>query len=81
MNGYNNTAFSTSGATWEVRHKLDSIVRSDLNKINSSPVTLMSPIIELPAEIQYVINIPSTDPDGDVIKCRWASWDKKECAG
>ena len=64
-----------------MRHKIDSTVRNDTNTINSSPVTLMAPIIQLPEGIQYTINIPSTDPDNDYVTCRWSVWSNGECAG
>ena len=79
--GYNLTATVVGGEGWEVRHKLDSTVRNDTGKINSSPTTLMSPIVTLPKNIQYTIPIPFTDDDNDVIRCRWASWMKGECDG
>ena len=80
--GYNSSASVHSlGGSWEVRHKLDATVRNDTGKINSSPVTLMAPIVQLPTGIQYTINIPSTDPDNDFINCRWALSVNGECAG
>jgi hypothetical protein len=78
--GYNSTVKTNIGY-WEVRHKLDATVRNDTGQINSSPVTLMSPIVHLPTGIQYTINIPSTDPDNDIVNCRWAIWGNGECAG
>jgi len=79
--GYNNTAARSGGGYWEVRHKLDATVRNDTGQINSSPVTLMSPIVQLPNGIQYTINVPSTDPDNDVVNCRWAVQANGECYG
>ena len=80
--GYNSSASAPLlGGSWEVRHKLDATVRNDTGKINSSPVTLMAPIVQLPAGLKYTINIPSTDADNDFINCRWAIWDNGECAG
>jgi len=79
--GYNNTAAATAGGYWEVRHKLDATVRNDTGTINTSPVTLMAPIVQLPTGIQYTISIPSTDADNDYVNCRWAIQANGECYG
>jgi hypothetical protein len=78
---YGYTPLAHGGGYWELRHKLDATVRNDTGQINSSPVTLMSPIVQLPDGIQYTINIPSTDPDNDIVNCRWAIWENGECFG
>ena len=69
------------GGSWELRLKLDFTKRKDNNKINSSPIALMSPLTFLPLNFTSVIKVPTRDPDFDIVKCRWALSNLRECAG
>ncbi len=44
-------------------------------------VTFVPPVLQLRAGTKYVLEIPTYDADGDVVKCRWASNALNECAG
>ena len=58
---------------WLVSTKIDLTPRSDNGKINSSPVTRSPAIVRFQEGCPKEIRIPVEDPDGDVVKCRWAS--------
>ncbi|XP_038154954.1 uncharacterized protein LOC119792405 [Cyprinodon tularosa] len=57
----------------ELRH------RSDTNKPNSSPQTTILPALRVPSNCQRNINLLAFDPDGDEVKCRYASTSLEEC--
>ncbi|KAJ7383305.1 hypothetical protein OS493_029271 [Desmophyllum pertusum] len=60
-------------SSWLVSTKLDLTPRSDNGKINSSPVSRSPAIFRLHEGCKQSLRIPVEDPDGDVVKCRWAS--------
>lgn len=66
--GYNRTY---PDALWEVRHKIDSRVRNDTQRVNSAPINLMTPLITLPKDIIYILQIATLDYDGDIVKCSY----------
>ena len=66
---------------WELRLTLDTTIRSDTKRMNSAPVTVMPPVVELRKGFKHVVKIPTSDRDGDKVKCRWANLAKMECAG
>lgn len=67
--------------TWELRLKLDTTVRSDTGKVNSSPITQMFPLVYIRVGMRYPLVIPVYDSDNDVIRCRWSFLNQSECAG
>lgn len=67
------------GGSWQVNFLLDLNKRNDTGKINSSPITTMSPIVRLNQACNSSIRIPVEDADKDLIKCRWAI--SGECGG
>ena len=71
--------FGANGA-WELRIKffLDTIFSNRVS--NASPLTKMSPIINILYGCNHTIEIPVIDPDGDVVRCRWAEKSLGECA-
>ena len=64
-----------SGGSWLVTAIVNLTRRVDNGRINSSPVSRSPAIVRwqegCPA--QY-LRIPIEDPDGDVVKCRWANY-------
>jgi hypothetical protein len=54
------------------KYIIDLNKRNDNDKINSSPITTMSPIIIVNQACFSSIRIPVQDADRDAIKCRWA---------
>ncbi|KAK3599693.1 hypothetical protein CHS0354_037164 [Potamilus streckersoni] len=69
-------------SSWKLQAKAKVVKRVDTGRINSSPVTSISPIVR----IQYgcnaitTINLLVSDPDNDVVRCRW-SVGSEECGG
>ena len=61
------------GGTWLVSGEIDLTPRSDNGKINSSPVTRSLAIVRFQEGCPKEIRIPVEDPDGDTVKCRWAT--------
>ncbi|XP_062507621.1 integrin beta-like protein C [Corticium candelabrum] len=70
----------SGGSSWSVQTEIDLRRRSDNGKINSSPISATSAIIRLQNGCSYNIPIHTDDPDGDTVKCRWASG-SSECGG
>ena len=54
--------------------------RSDTGRINSTPRTISTPLLRLQANCNHKIRIPVTDPDNDIVRCRWAVG-STECGG
>lgn len=48
--------------------------RSDTGKINSSPVSRSAAIVQFLEGCPQSVRIPVEDPDGDVVKCRFANY-------
>ena len=46
--------------------------RNDTNKINSTPRTSVDPVIRVQEGCNHTIILHVNDPDGDVVRCRWA---------
>ncbi|KAJ8032100.1 Integrin beta-like protein D [Holothuria leucospilota] len=67
------------GGSWNIRTRVDLNPRSDNGLINSSPVTETSPIVPVALDCPAAIQIPVSDPDGDVVRCRYATG-FSECA-
>ena len=65
------------GSKWHVSSTVNLTQRSDTGNINSSPVSASSPIVRLQQGCPTVITIPTEDPDGDKVRCRWST----ECGG
>jgi len=54
-------------------------IRSDIGKPNSTPKSGSIPIKRLQAGCPTTIEIPTTDPDGDIVRCRFAKQDRDDC--
>ena len=58
---------------WLVSTNISLSRRSDNGKINSSPVSKSPAIVRFQHGCQRSLRVPVEDPDGDVVKCRWAT--------
>ncbi|CAG2226257.1 unnamed protein product [Mytilus edulis] len=67
------------GGDWMLRTTASLAIRSDTGKINSSPKSVMQPIVRLQLGCNHTITIPVSDPDNDDVRCRWAIHDRDEC--
>ncbi|PFX27725.1 Deleted in malignant brain tumors 1 protein [Stylophora pistillata] len=65
--------YSPSVSNWHIRTTVNLSPRSDNGKINSSPVTRSPPIVRFPGGCRQSFRIPVEDPDGDTVKCRFAT--------
>ena len=59
---------------WKVETAINLAPRSDNRKINSSPVTRSPAIVRFPGGCRQSFRIPVEDPDGDTVKCRFATF-------
>ncbi|KAJ8025225.1 Hyalin [Holothuria leucospilota] len=64
---------------WILRSRVDLTPRSDNGLLNSSPTTSNMPIVRIPLNCSSRFLIPVTDPDGDVVRCRYAEAVGNEC--
>lgn len=60
--------------SWLVSTKIDLTRRSDIGRINSSPKSRSPAIVRFQEGCPKSLRIPVEDPDGDVVKCRLASF-------
>ena len=61
-----------NGHSWNVTTTFSLVVRNDTGKINSSPRAITSPVLRLQQGCNHTIVLAVSDPDGDIIRCRWA---------
>ena len=57
---------------WSILTSFSMTRRNDTGRINSTPRAITSPVIRLQENCNYKIRIPVTDPDNDIVRCRWA---------
>ena len=62
-----------ANSDWLVSTNISLSRRSDNGKINSSPVSKSTAIVRFQHGCQRSLRIPVEDPDGDFVKCRWAT--------
>ncbi|CAG2251248.1 unnamed protein product [Mytilus edulis] len=62
---------------WSLQTTIDLRLRDDINSTNSSPITTSQPLHTLQFSCYHELKLPMYDPDGDLVKCRWAVG--KEC--
>ena len=74
-----NAWISPFSSSWRVSTTFSLVRRNDTGKINSTPRAITSPVLRIQEGCNHTITIPVTDPDGDIVRCRWAVGD--ECAG
>lgn len=68
-------------SNWEIRTKFSTFARADSDNLNTSPSTLVPPVISLRHGFVHKVNIPSIDLDYDDVRCRWARAHANECSG
>ena len=66
------------GGRWNVSTTFSPRRRNDTANFNHSPRTFVDPVIHVQAGCTRKIVLPVRDPDGDTVRCRWATG--KECA-
>ena len=64
---------SPFSSSWSLTTTFSMTPRSDTNVINSTPRASTSPVVRLQAGCTHEIVIPVSDPDDDVVKCRFAT--------
>lgn len=70
-----------SSATWDINLTIDTTNQTYTGVVNSSPETLMAPLIVIRQGFSFGIYIPYTDKDvTNTIRCRW-SLSVSECGG
>ena len=74
-----NAWISPFNSRWRVSTTFSLIRRNDTGKINSTPRAITSPVLRIQEGCNHTITIPVTDPDGDIVRCRWAVG--QECSG
>ena len=67
-----------SYGTWNLSTTFSLVMRSDIGKINSSPRAIVTPVLRLQGGCNHTIMLPVSDPDNDIVRCRWAVG--KECS-
>ena len=66
-------------SSWNVSTTFSLSTRSDIGQINSSPRAVTAPVLRLQENCDHIIPLAVTDPDNDIIQCRWAVG--TECEG
>ena len=74
-----NAWISPFNSRWNISTTFSLIVRNDTGRINSSPRAITTPVIRLQEGCNHTISLAVTDPDDDLIRCRWAVG--RECSG
>jgi hypothetical protein len=64
-------------AKWNLISRVNLNIQKHSKNINQSPVTTMTPLRKIAAGCYHEINIPVSDKDNDVIRCRWSK--NEEC--
>ena len=60
-------------APWNVWTTFSLTARNDTGRINSTPRAVTAPVIRLLEGCNHTITLAVNDPDGDDIRCRWAT--------
>ena len=76
---YSNAWINEIGGSWNVSTTFSLVTRIDTGTINSSPRISTSLPLYLQEGCNYNIPLPISDPDNDIIRCRWAIG--AECRG
>jgi len=64
---------------WNLSTTFSVAKRSDTGLINSSPRAITSPVLRLQQGCNHTIVLAVSDPDNDIVRCRWAVG--RECSG
>ena len=71
---------SPFSSSWNLPSTFTLTKRNDTGRINSTPRAITSPVLRLQAECNHTITLGVSDPDGDIVRCRWAVG-SSECGG
>ena len=63
---------------WNISTTFSLAIRNDTGRINSTPRAITAPVIRLLEGCNHTLNLAVSDPDGDIVRCRWARG--AECA-
>ena len=74
-----NAWISPFSSSWSIPATFSLTIRNDTGNINSSPRAITSPVIRLQHGCNHTLQIAVSDPDGDIVRCRWAVG--SECGG
>ena len=66
-------------SNWNLSTTFSLVTRNDTGRINSTPRAVTVPVIRVQENCNYTIALAVSDPDNDIIRCRWA--EGVECAG
>ncbi len=64
---------------WNLSTTFSLTTRNDTGRINSTPRAITAPVIRLQEGCNHTIALAVSDPDGDIVRCRWAVG--RECGG
>ena len=67
-------SLSRGGSNWLVSTNVNLTRRSDNGRINSSPISRSAAFVRFHEGCPQSIRIPTEDPDGDVVRCRHATY-------
>ena len=70
---------SPFNSAWNISTTFSLNIRNGTGQINSSPRAITTPVLRLQQGCNHTIPLAVSDPDGDIIRCRWAVG--RECAG
>ena len=70
---------SEVNGTWNISTTFSLDTRNDTGQINSSPRAATAPLLRLQEGCKHIIPLAVSDPDNDIIQCRWA--EGRECGG
>ena len=71
--GYDSCCWISLLSRWSLLTRFSVTRRSDTGKVNSTPRTNAAPTIRIQEGCNQIIAIDVSDPDGDTVRCRWAS--------
>ena len=67
-------------SSWNLPTTFSLARRNDTGLVNSSPRAITSPVIRLQEGCNHTLRLAVSDPDGDIVRCRWAVG-SSECGG
>jgi len=62
--------------SWNISTTFNLAPRSDTGQINSPPYAFSLPTLRLQSGCNHAIPMTVSDPDGDIVRCRWAVGDE-----
>ncbi|XP_044184601.1 uncharacterized protein LOC114949673 isoform X3 [Acropora millepora] len=74
-------SLANGSRSWFLSTTVNLTRRQDNGKINSSPISALSPIVRHQQGCSKTIFIPAEDSDGDKVRCRWSAGSQRECGG